>query len=141
MPIKTTFDSLTPGLKKLAAFGQSPKPVLEVMGVELKNVTIESFSDPSIRPAPWADKKDGGPSNLTDSTTLSKSFRETATNKKATVSTDRVYAAVHQFGSKDGRIPARPFFPFVNDTMVPAAHARIEAIGQLKLDNLLRKIR
>lgn len=141
MAVKTTFDSLTPGLKKLQAIGQSPKPVLEVMGVELMNITVENFDTPGQRPAPWPDKQDGSPSNLQSKhSTMKKSFRVEAGEKKVTVYTDRLYAAVHQFGSKDGTMPARPFFPFLGDTMVPSAHARIEAIAQKRLDTLLKRI-
>lgn len=140
--LTVTFDSLTPGLKRLAKLGQSPKPVLEVMGVELKNITTEAFSTPALRPVAWADKKSGGPSDLTDSTTLSKSIAVAGvTNKKVEVGLKGIDwpAAVHQFGSTSQNIPARPFFPFQGQQLTPLAHARIEAIGQLKLDQLLRQ--
>jgi phage gpG-like protein len=137
--IRITFDSLTPGLKRMEKLGASPKAVLEVGAVELKNMTVEAFGDPSARPAAWPNKKDGSPSDLTDSTTLRQSITQGAiSNTKAEVATDRLYAAVHQFGYAANNIPARPFFPFVNNTPTPEAHARIEAIMRLKLNNLLK---
>lgn len=138
--IAITFDSLTPGLKRLAKVGQSPKAVLEVGAIEMQSMTVEAFGDPSARPAPWPDKKDGTPSNLVDTTTLRQSIAiGNVSDKKAEVQTDRLYAAVHQFGYSAKNIPARPFFPFVNAQITPEAHSRIEAIMQLKLDKLLAK--
>jgi len=135
-----TFDSLTPGLAKLAAVGASPTAVLEVGAVELQNVTVEAFGSPGVRPHAWPDKKSGGPSNLTDSTTLRHSIAlGPITRQQASVQTDRPYAAVHQFGSNDGSIPARPFFPFLGGTITTAAHRRIEAVMQLKLNALLQR--
>ena len=57
----------------------------------------------SYRPIPWAPKKDGSPSKLQKSGTLSRSFHLEATDERATVSTPVVYAATHQFGRTEGR--------------------------------------
>ena len=138
--LSVTFDSLTPGLKQLAKIGGSPKAVLEAMGTELESITQDTFVTPSLRPVAWPDKKTGGPSNLTNYGVLKRSVAMTELNdKKVTVGLKGIDwpAAVHQFGSADGSTPARPFFPFLGDRITPYGHARIEAIGQKKLDRLL----
>jgi phage gpG-like protein len=96
------------------------------------SITMGNFNDAgaSYRPIPWAPKKDGSPSKLQKSGTLSRSFHLEATDERATVSTPVVYAATHQFGRTEGRgapIVPRPFFPVVDGHLTPAAAEKIGA--------------
>ena len=92
-----------------------------------------AFSNPAERPEAWpplaestiaARKRKGvkDTSPLVEKGTLSRSPRVVAADKSSvTVGSDRKtddektpvhsIAAIHQFGTKNGRIPARPFFP------------------------------
>ena len=87
-----------------------------------------AFTNPAERPEAWPDlaestvkarKRKGkkGTAPLVDSGALSRSPRVVeATKNSVTVGSDRAagehsLAAIHQFGTKNGRIPARPFFP------------------------------
>ena len=81
---------------------------------------------------------------LRKSGTLWKSIRVTdTTNSSVTVGSDRVYAAVHQLGSRKstgrgGGIPARPFFPVINNKLTATASKKIDEIARAKLGMLLK---
>lgn len=154
-------DTLSPALRSALTQLNPPTPVLRAMGLALKSITEGNFSSlgASFRPTPWPAKRDGKPSNLKLTTTLSKSFRLAVTPTAARVSTDRPYAAIHQVGGTikakpgkalrfrlpDGRwvyrksvkIPPRPFFPVVAGKFTPAAAKLIEAAGQRALAKAL----
>ncbi|HEY1048197.1 MAG TPA: phage virion morphogenesis protein [Prosthecobacter sp.] len=121
-------DVLTPDLRSRISKAAAPKRALEAMGTTVVSMTKRAFGQPSLRPASWpalkpatlkAKKAKGyGSQPLRASGTLSMSPRVvTVTAKTVTVGSDRKVgthslAAIHQQGTKDGRIPARPFFPF-----------------------------
>lgn len=132
---KIVSNDISPKLAKLAAAARRPEPVLRAMGTTFMSITLGNFNDAGAeyRPKPWAAKKDGTPSKLQKSGTLSRSFHLTANNDSATVSNPTIYAATHQFGRTEGRgapIPARPFFPVENGKLTPAAEEKIGAAGQ-----------
>ena len=99
---------------------------------------------PSLRAASWAPKRDGTPATLRKSSNLWKSIRTTeVTNEHVTVSSNVIYAAIHQLGGRTGRggkatMPARPYFPILNGKLTPLAQERILKVGQAKADILLR---
>ena len=149
---KVTRNDISPKLSKLAAAAKHPEPVFRAMGTTFMSITMGNFNDAGAeyRPKPWAPKKDGTPSKLQKSGTLSRSFHLTVTDKSAVVSNPTIYAATHQFGRPTktthvhtdaagkrsesqtvGGIPARPFFP-VDDSgkLTPAAEEKIAAAGQ-----------
>lgn len=127
-------DELTPAAVSLKAGLSNLRPVLEAVGLEMVSITQQSFFDESQRAAPWAPKWGGAPSNLVESGTLRRSIRiVNIGGTTVIVGTDRIYAAIHQFGgiirAKDGgklrfktptgwvtvskvTMPPRPFFPF-----------------------------
>src|SRR4051794_28845950 len=114
-------DGITPELARKARRIADKKPILEAMGLQLVSITKRSFSDASLRPKAWPPRKSGGThSLLRKSGSLWQSIRITqTTGESVTVGSDRVYAAIQQFGSRKqkGRgsgIPARPFFPFAS---------------------------
>lgn len=139
--IRIAVDTLTPGMQKLARSLDSSgrKDLLEAMAIELKGATVEAFQSPADRPAPWPAKRDGSPSNLVDTTSLRQSFQVNASSRESSVTTDRVYAAAHQFGVPDRNLPARPFFPFLQGRITNAASERIKAVAEDKLKSLLRR--
>jgi phage gpG-like protein len=154
---KITRDTISPKLAKLAAAAKHPAPVLRAMGTTFMSITMGNFNDAGAeyRPRPWKPKHDGTPSKLQKSNTLARSFHLTVTDKTATVSNPMIYAAIHQFGGvilpksgkflswvgPDGKrifakkvtIPARPFFPVLDDKLTEKAEAKIAAAGQRAL--------
>ena len=135
-------DSITPGLARAARGISDKKPILEAMGAQLVSITKRSFSDATLRAAVWvARKKQGDRHNLLrKSGALWQSIRITGvTNSTVTVGSDRVSAAIQQFGGRG--IPPRPFFPFTSSEgqMTPAAQAKIKAAGMAKIEIILRR--
>ena len=101
---------------------------MRIVGEEIAAHARRAFTNPEKRPAPWpplaestvkARKRKGrsGTAPLVDSGTLARSPRVVQVTKNSvTVASDRAenghsLAAIHQFGTKNGRIPARAFFP------------------------------
>ncbi|HTJ78531.1 MAG TPA: phage virion morphogenesis protein [Rariglobus sp.] len=152
-------DTLSPALAWLARGVRHPKAILEAMGTQLESLTKRAFNEPSLRPAPWKNKWDGSPATLRKNQLLVRSIRITAlTDTSVTVGTDRIYAAIHQFGGvikakgkalrlqlgnrtlfvKQVTIPARPFFPWLNGRMTPLALERIQKTGERKIASLVQ---
>ena len=124
-----------PELARLAARMANRRPFLEAMGQQLVSLTKGAFNDATLRAAPWPPVNKTGPKNapLKKSDALWQGIKVSGlTNNSVTVSSDRVYAAIHQLGGKIGphamhsrsgkeymhpgsNIPARPFFPFKAD--------------------------
>lgn len=153
-------DTLTPALRKLAAGIENKRPILEAMGLQLVSLTQRAFNEPGLRPTPWKNKRDGSPATLRKNQLLVRSIRIVAlTNASVTVGTDRIYAAIHQRGgvivpknakllsftiggqrvfAKKVTIPARPFFPFLGDTMTDAAREKIRLVAEAKIKALTK---
>jgi phage gpG-like protein len=141
----TIRDTLSPALKRQAAKIKDRKPVLEAMGLEFVSLAKRAFSDASLRPSPWAPKRDGTPATLRKSGALWQSIRVAGTtNSEVTVASDRAYAAIHQFGGEIKRgehaigMPARPYLPILGGKLIPAAAAKIAAVAKAKILSLLR---
>jgi phage gpG-like protein len=160
-------DRISPSLARLAKGIENKKPILEAMGLQLESLTRRAFNEPGLRPAPWPNKltfangrfSRGEPSNLRKNQVLVRSIRITSlTNSHVTVGSDRVYAAIHQFGgeiraksapalafrlggqlilAKKVTMPARPFFPFLEGRMIESARKKISAVGEAKIRSLL----
>ena len=138
---KITRNDITPQLGHLAAAIKHPQPVLRAMGTTFMSITMGNFNDAgaAYRPVPWKPKKDGRPSKLQKSGTLSRSFHLDVTSEKATVSTPVIYGATHQFGRAEANIPARPFFPVTGGSdsearLTPPAAEKIIAAGQRMIE-------
>lgn len=97
-----TRDDISPALTKLAATAKNPIAVLRAMGTTFKSITEGNFNSAGaqFRPKPWPAKKDGSPSNLKKSGTLSTSFHLEVTPASAKLSNPMIYAAIHQFGAR-----------------------------------------
>ncbi|WP_052362355.1 phage virion morphogenesis protein [Geminisphaera colitermitum] len=152
-------DTISPSLAKLAAGIENKKPILEAMGTQLASLTQRAFNEPDLRPAPWPAKRDGSPATLRKNQVLVRSIRITdLTNDSVTVSTDRLYAAIHQFGgeirakgkalrfqlggktifAKKVKIPPRPFFPIINGQFTDQARDKIRRVGEEKIAALTK---
>lgn len=116
----------TKGAKKAALL----KAVSDVLAETAKG----AFNNASYRPTPWPDKKDGTPATLRLNQLLTRSPRTVgATPRKAILGSDRHYAAVHQFGGKKKRIPARRYMPFIDKAPSPLAIKRGREAIRVKL--------
>ena len=144
-------DALSPSLQRVAQLGY--RPVLEAIGLQVVAIAMRSFNEPAMRAAPWAPLK---PETIAENIRLGKStailkrdvvlaraWRVTdLQDRSVTAGTDRPYASFHQTGTRRG-LPARPMLPFLGATaesavLVPWAREKLERIGQLKLESLLR---
>lgn len=149
--VTKTRDILTPDLKARARRAKFPKKALEAMGLAIVSLAQRAFTQPSLRPSVWpplkaatikAKKRKGyGSKPLISSAALAHSPRVVAVDsRKVVVGSDRragrhSLAAIHQLGSSDGRVPARPFFPFTK-TGQPTDRARrtVQAAARRALD-------
>ncbi len=130
-------NEVSPRLAQLNSLSAKPEPILRAMGTTFMSITMGTFNDvgASFRPVPWAKKKDGTPSKLQKSGTMSRSFHLAVTDKAAIVSNPVIYAATHQFGRPQGNgvIPPRPFFPVLNGVLTPKASLLIVKAGERAL--------
>ncbi|HOC56653.1 MAG TPA: phage virion morphogenesis protein [Verrucomicrobiota bacterium] len=150
---KITRNDISPALTRLAAAAKNPTPVFRAMGTTFMSLTMGNFKSADYRPAPWPNKRDGSPSKLQKSGTLSRSFHLEVAPDHATVKSTPIYAAIHQFGGTikgkpvlrfewaPGRwavvsqvtIPARPFFPVIDDRLTRKAEEKIAAAARRAL--------
>lgn len=157
----TVADAITPALRLVVSAAADKTPYLRVLGMVVVSVSKRSFTDPALRAAPWANKKDGTASTLQASTTLRRSVRVVeVSGETVTIGSDREYAAIHQFGGTTrahvikarkaralrfggrfarkvkhpgSKIPARPFIPVTTRGLT--ATASVEA-GEAIMDKL-----
>lgn len=128
--IKLTRDDVTRDLQRRIRKMQNPAPLLRAIGVGLVGLTKEAFKNAALRPAPWKNKKDGSPATLRSrEATLWRSIRVQSVSKSNVfIGSDRPYAAIHQLGGKSRPMPARPFFPVLNEKLTPEAQKRMKFI-------------
>lgn len=115
--------------------GKDMSPLTEEIANHLYNLTDEAFEvESSYTGTPWARlaastvKQKGNSKALYHEGTLQRSLFADSDNTSAVVGVNATangyaYPAVHQYGSKDGKVPARPYLPFdehgeVYDTVV-----------------------
>jgi phage gpG-like protein len=95
-------DEVSPVMAKLKATLTNLGPILESIGLQIVDITQKAFVDESLRAAPWPPKRDGSPATLIKSGMLRQSIRIVEIGSTSvTVGSDRVYAAVHQLGSRE----------------------------------------
>lgn len=123
-------DTATAALELIGAKLKDPTPVLEAAGEAVVGITTRAFNDPSLRVTPWAAlqpatvaaklREGSAGAILKRSTLLFRSFRVLdLTANSVTVGTDRFYARFHQWGSRNGRLPARPMLPLTGGPESP----------------------
>ena len=109
-------DTITPDLQRKLKAMQDRTPYLKAMGTAVVSLAQRAFTDEGLRPSTWEKRKvepKDGHAPLIESGALRKSIRiSSVTNKEVTISSDRPYAAAHQFGYPEHNLPARPFLPF-----------------------------
>lgn len=159
----TIHDAVTQGLRQLANNVQR-RDLLEAAGMALMSLTRRAFQESQLRPAPWKERLPGQGSHalLKKSGTLWRSIRVSRLSADSvSVTSDRVYAAIHQMGgvirpktaaalkfqlggkwvtTQKVTIPARPFFPVINGHFTPAAEARIGRVIELKLESFAAQL-
>ena len=130
--------------RKLADFpealARAQRNALKVIGNVVKNHTTEAFRNASLRPSPWAPRKDRKSTHqlLIKSGDLRGNFRAVVTGPDTVVVGTKVkYAGYHQHGTKN--MPARPFFPIDNyGQLTPMVQREIkdnvEAIYKKEID-------
>lgn len=135
MSLRKIKDDISPDLKRKArALSPAGRTrALEAMGMAAVSLGMQAFSQPGLRAAAWAPRKDNLPHKLLQkSTTLRKSLVSRADASRAIITSDRPYAAVHQLGgTAKQNIPARPYLPFDKS-------GRLTAIGSQRVGNALR---
>lgn len=159
----TIHDAMSRGLRQLATDVQK-RDVLEAAGMALMSLTRRAFQEPQLRPSPWKERLpgQGGHALLKKSGTLWRSIRVSHLSASSvSVSSDRVYAAIHQMGgvirpktkpalkfkvgpqwvnTQKVTIPARPFFPVINGRFTEAAEQRIGRVIELKLESFAAQL-
>lgn len=133
------------------------KAVAEAVGLAVVALAIRSFNDPSVRAAPWsplkpatiAQKIKEGTSTaiLKRHSLLFRSWRVIeSTANFVRVGSDRAVggqslAAIHQWGTRDGRIPARPMLPLTGTpdeaAFTPLAIRNMVEAGKAALADIL----
>jgi phage gpG-like protein len=141
-------DGITPDLRQRAARLANKRPALLAMGQAVVSLAKRAFSDPGVRPATWkARKREYSHAILRRSGDLWKSIHSEVVGADAVdVGSPKIYAAVHQFGSKkkSGRgsgIPPRPYFPIVGKPkqarFTQRANAAVAGALRRQLDAIL----
>ena len=128
-------DTVSPALKRLADPALMGRCTLAAATV-VSSLGQRAFDETSLRPSPWAPRasaKGGNHPLLLKSGTMRQSiFVRQEGNTAARIGTPVIYGATHQLGSKDGKTPARPFFPVLNNALTGNATDMIgEAVGLL----------
>ena len=157
-------DTISPALAKLADAAQKTD-LMEAAGLAVLSMTRRSFQEPGLRPASWPARTSGGShALLKKSGTLWRSIAITnVTASSVSITSDRIYAGIHQFGgvikpkkaggslvfsvagkkvfAKSVTIPARPFFPVTSGgQFTEAAKKAIAHTVTLKLKSLLKDL-
>ena len=123
-------DQLTPSLGALADAALQRR-IVRAMGTVVESFAVRAFDEPNLRPTSWPARKPSKATNplLIKSGDLRQSIHtQVIGNDEAKVGTPKVYGAVHQLGSRNGHIPARPFFPVLDDQLTGNAQAEIRDV-------------
>ncbi len=136
MSMRKIKDSITPDLKRKARSLDSAgrTRVLSAMGQAVVSTGKSAFTQPGLRAANWAPRKDPEKKHnlLQLTTTLRKSIRVTSvTSTNVHLGSDRPYAAAHQLGSKKQNIPARPYLPFYKS-------GKMTKLGSVRVERALK---
>ena len=112
-----------------AALARAQRNALKGIGAHVASEATRAFRYPSLRPSPWAPRKDKKAKHplLIKSGSLRQSMSwRIAAPDTVQIGSDRKYAGYHQFGTK--RMPARPFFPIdKSGRLTPRMEKKINA--------------
>jgi phage gpG-like protein len=130
-------DEISPSLSELAEPALRRRCV-QAMATVVESFAVRAFDEPSLRPTSWPARKPSKASNplLIQSGNLRQSIHtQVLGNDAAKVGTPAVYAAVHQLGSGKKGIPARPFFPVVENQLTGNANEEIRDVVDALIGN------
>jgi len=157
----TAQDNISSALARMVD-GAGRQGLMEAIGQAVVSQTKLAFDNAGQRPAAWPARTTGGSHALLKlSGTLQRGIAiSSLTETSVSVSSDRIYAALHQFGGKiqaknggylkfkigdrwtskkEVTIPARPFFPVTpGGELTLAAKERIAAVVRIKLKGLAK---
>jgi len=129
-------DQITPSLGALADEALRRRMV-QAMGTVVESLAVRAFDEPGLRPSAWPARKKSKATNplLIKSGNLRQSIHTQLSGDTAKVGTPVVYGAAHQLGSAKKGIPARPFFPVVEDQLTGHAQAEIQDVVDALVGN------
>ena len=127
------------------ALARAQRKALEGIGSAVEEIARNSFTkDKSLRPSPWAPRKDKKKhALLLRSTDMWREIKhKVISDDTVAVGTKADYAKYHQFGTK--HMPARPFFPIdKTGQLTPVAQRtvqqKIENAYKAELEKLYRQ--
>lgn len=128
-------DDISPSLSRLAS-EQLKDKLLMGAGTVIMSLAQRAFDEPGLRPSSWPARKTAGTHPLLIlSGNLQKGIhvKKTGADTVAVGSQEENYARHHQLGSAktSGRgsgVPARPFFPVLNDQLTGNATQEINDV-------------
>lgn len=123
-------DEITPSLAALSDDALKGR-VLLGMGTVVESFAVRAFDEPGLRPKAWPARKKSKATHplLIKSGNLRQSIHtQVQGTESVKVGTPAVYGAAHQLGSTKRGIPARPFFPVIEDQLTGAAQAEIQDV-------------
>ena len=142
-PFTITLDDkqVQAGLAKLARHISDLTPVMEDIGAALGNLTEYAFQAegpgwPALRPVTVKRRGSAHPILQQSAGGLAAGITHGGDATSAWVGASKIYAAVHQFGNPNNRmynrpggnpapIPPRPYLPFIDGALTPAAHEEV----------------
>lgn len=90
-------------IDRAAATVGRPDAAIRIAANVLYSLTLGAWDPAGLggqRPAPWPPRADGRPATLYRTGALRHSIRLAITARRALITTDRLYAAIHQFGGR-----------------------------------------
>lgn len=119
-------DDITPSLTALTSDDLKHR-MLQGMATVVESLAARAFDEPGLRPTSWPARKKSKATNplLIKSGDLRQGIHSQVQGDTAKVGSPTAYAAAHQLGSTKRNIPARPFFPVIEDKLTGNASAEI----------------
>ena len=145
-PFTVTVDDaqVQAALAKLSRHVSNLTPTMEDIGAKLGDLTEDAFQNegpgwPALKPATVKRRGSAHPILQVSAGGLAASITHGGDRNSAWVGASKVYAAVHQFGQKKGAsgttrrgapipwgdIPPRPYLPYQDGALTPAAHEEV----------------
>lgn len=138
-------------LNNVLAFVSNEKKLMGAIAATLHEETNENFETDGNGAWPALKHRKGKP--LQDTRRLYNSITERSSNTSAELGTNVKYAALHQFGARQGQfgkskrntplpwgnVPARPYFPIDGEgNILPSALERVMEVLDVAVQNALK---
>lgn len=149
--IRVDLRSVQRRIQGLQSLVNNPHPLMREIAATLHALTDENFDTEGDGTWPALKHREGKP--LQDTRRLYNSITESSTDNSATLGTNVIYAALQQFGAKQGQfgrnrkntpipwgdVPARPYFPIdENGNITTTALERVMETLEQAAQNALR---